>query len=99
MRECGNAGMRGRGDAGMRGCGGCAAGDWRGASLLRLNIRELIIVAEGFMSIPPRRENTPMNRPIMNYVAALAIPVAVVLIGAKLTSGATNSQVGTVTAP
>jgi peptide-methionine (S)-S-oxide reductase len=40
-----------------------------------------------------------MSRSLLNYATALIIPVAVVLIGAKLTSGATNSQVGTVSAP
>ena len=40
-----------------------------------------------------------MNRSVLNYAAALVIPIALVLIGARLTSGATRSQIAPVSAP
>src|SRR5436853_4499661 len=40
-----------------------------------------------------------MNRSVLNYAAALVIPIALVLIGARLASGATRSQIAPVSAP
>src|SRR5436853_5148299 len=40
-----------------------------------------------------------MNRSVLNYAAALVIPIALVLIGARLASGATRSQIAPVNAP
>ena len=40
-----------------------------------------------------------MNRSPLNYLAALLIPIALVLIGVRLTSGASRSQVAPVATP
>ena len=66
---------------------------------MRLDFGEQIIGIEGSMTIPPRRETTPMNRSPLNYLAALLIPIALVLIGVRLTSGASRSQVAPVVTP
>ena len=60
---------------------------------------EQIIDVRGLISIPTASRNRKMNRSALNYAAALVIPFALVLIGARLTSGATRSQVGPVSAP
>src|SRR6266567_6449345 len=46
-----------------------------------------------------RLRNRTMNRKLLNYAAALVIPIALVLVGVRLTSGANTSRVAPLNAP